>query len=189
MAEPKPQEIYRHFKGNYYQVITMATKEDTEERLVIYQALYGSYGIYARSLSSFVQELDPARYAAQNVTGQKYRFEKVDPAMMSLDKAGSAQAGRQRPVREATPETADHQMEETGGLDPRVEAFLDASSLQDKLEILAGLRGHATNEMVDTMAIASGIEIDEGDAGERLEELRSCLLTIERYEQRRKYGN
>ena len=75
------------------------------------------------------------------------------------------------------------------GLDPRVEAFLDASSLQDKLEILTGLRGRVTNEMVDTMAIASGIEIDEGDPGERLEELRSCLLTIEKYEQRRKYGN
>ena len=79
MTEPKPQEIYRHFKGRYYQVITMATKEDTEERLVIYQALYGNYGVYARSLSSFTERLDPARYASQNVTGQTFRFEKADP--------------------------------------------------------------------------------------------------------------
>ena len=141
MTEPKPQEIYRHFKGRYYQVITMATKEDTEERLVIYQALYGNYGVYARTLSSFTERLDPARYASQNVTGQTFRFEKADPDTMH---EAPPRTGRtQEKVKSAEDAGAEHGSDsfpQESGLDPRVEAFLDASSLQDKLEILTSLR-------------------------------------------------
>ena len=122
--------------------------------------------------------------------GQTFRFEKADPDALRQTPPRTGRA--QEKVKSAEDAGAEHGSDsfpQESGLDPRVEAFLDASSLQDKLEILTGLRGRVTNEMVDTMAIASGIEIDEGDPGERLEELRSCLLTIEKYEQRRKYGN
>ena len=50
-----PAGTYRHYKGPEYRVLMVATHSETEEQLVIYQALYGDYGYWARPLSMFVE--------------------------------------------------------------------------------------------------------------------------------------
>jgi len=40
--------LYRHFKGNYYRVLSIARHSETTEPMVVYQALYGNGGIWVR---------------------------------------------------------------------------------------------------------------------------------------------
>lgn len=53
-----PQGLYRHYKGNEYQVIGVAGHTETEEQLVVYRALYGERGLWVRPLSMFIEQVD-----------------------------------------------------------------------------------------------------------------------------------
>ena len=49
--------IYRHFKGNRYCVFGVVRHSETEEEMVLYQALYGDYGFWVRPLSMFLESV------------------------------------------------------------------------------------------------------------------------------------
>lgn len=59
---PVKDQIYRHFKGNLYRIVTVAIHSETGERMVVYQALYGDYTVYVRELSMFMGKVDRNRY-------------------------------------------------------------------------------------------------------------------------------
>lgn len=207
---PKPHEIYKHFKGNLYQVVTIAEHSETGEQLVIYQALYGDFKTYARPLVMFTGEVDRQRYP--EVT-QHFRFElqgtDADRQIRETEAVGvehpvstqttvtasqpaAAQAMpivAQNIAAQATATAAQTTIapvspaeDEEPALDPLVLEFLDADSYEEKLNILAGLHHRITNEMITTMAISCDIEVNDGEPEERYEELKNCLLTMEKFE-------
>ncbi len=180
---PRPHEIYKHFKGDLYQITAIAEHTETGEQLVVYQALYGDFKTYARPLAMFTGRVDREKYPDAS---QEYRFElqgenaQRQRAAMEAEEAAGQEQGAFG-AQERVPEAAEPGYGELD-LDPQVLEFLDADSYEERLNILAGLHHRITDEMVTTMAIACDIEVPEGDIEERYEGLRNCLLTLDRYE-------
>jgi hypothetical protein len=50
--------MYRHYKGNTYQVLGVAKHSETEEHLVVYRALYGEFGLWVRPLEMFCGKVE-----------------------------------------------------------------------------------------------------------------------------------
>lgn len=50
--------LYRHYKGADYRVIGVAQHSETQEQLVVYQALYGAFGLWIRPLAMFCSDVE-----------------------------------------------------------------------------------------------------------------------------------
>ena len=185
---PKPQEIYKHFKGNLYQITAVAEHTETGEQLVVYQAMYGDFRTYARPLEMFTSRVDREKYPDVD---QEFRFElqgpeagrqKAESDPVGLESPGAAtQAAASQEVSSRSNELSEGEL----ALDPLVLEFLDADSYEKRLNILAGLHHRITDDMITTMAISCDVEIDDGDVEERYEALKNCLITFQRYESTR----
>mgnify|MGYP000200146322 CR=1 FL=1 len=49
---------YKHYKGNYYQVLYIAKHSETEELHVVYQPEYGEREIWIRPLAMFNETIE-----------------------------------------------------------------------------------------------------------------------------------
>lgn len=72
MNEVKVNRVYKHFKGDLYLVEDIAINSETNEKYVVYRALYGDNLLYIRPYDMFISEVDHEKYPDIK---QKYRFE------------------------------------------------------------------------------------------------------------------
>ena len=69
--KPKKGDVYKHFKGNLYEIVAVAKHTETMEEMVIYQEVDGD-AIYARPLDMFISKVNKEKYPE---VLQVYRFE------------------------------------------------------------------------------------------------------------------
>ena len=48
--------IYRHFKGNYYEVVGLAVDVDSKEKFILYRQMYDVFGYWMRPVDMFLGE-------------------------------------------------------------------------------------------------------------------------------------
>ena len=158
--EPKPGEFYRHFKNKLYQIVAVAIHSETREKLVIYQALYGEYGVYARPMDMFMSEVDKEKYPDVK---QKYRFERIkDIAKESKsDKASDSDVVEQdKKLKEdsvSNENTLKTDKDADFGKGYFIE-FLEADDLSTKKEILIANRELISERELDTIYEIYGLK-------------------------------
>lgn len=187
---PKSGEIYRHFKNKLYQIVTVATHSESGEQLVIYQALYGDFAVYARPLLMFTSEVDHVKYPQVQ---QKYRFEKVEmqqdkePVHLVQQKPETAAVSKMaepetQPVSRPQEQSTEAESATEEGINPKLMAFLDADDFEEKYNILVSMRDTITDRLINDMAVVLDVVIPEGDLDDRYEALKNCVRTRQRYE-------
>lgn len=50
--------VWRHFKGNRYEVLGLAKHSETEEPMVVYRALYGEHGLWVRPAAMWLETVE-----------------------------------------------------------------------------------------------------------------------------------
>lgn len=208
-GRPRSGEFYKHFKKKLYQVLAVAQHSETGEELVVYQALYGDYRVYARPLAMFTSEVDRNAYPDAE---QEYRFQLVDPCAagdfpgsqkedgaesgdfpgrLEEDGVHTGEAGKSAAgdfsggQKEVGAKGGDFPATEKKEISELLMDFYDAETCEEKYEILTAMQKDITDVMIDNMAVVLDVVIPEGDLYQRYDELRTCLKTRQRYEIRR----
>jgi len=69
-------QIVKHFKGDLYLILdTHVEHTETNERMILYKALYGDCMVYVRPASMFIEKCNTEQFEKY---GQEYRFELVE---------------------------------------------------------------------------------------------------------------
>jgi hypothetical protein len=50
--------LYKHYKGNLYEVIMTARHSETEEWMVVYKTMYGDKGMWVRPYDMFMEKVE-----------------------------------------------------------------------------------------------------------------------------------
>ena len=202
---PKPGEFYRHFKNKMYQIVAVASHSETGEKLVIYQALYGDYGIYARPLDNFLSPVDREKYPQAE---QKFRFERTEPGCgnEAEPEQGTQEKTTEQNERKAEPEQGTREKtlvqsrrncglagrgvvsaERDGGWgfspiepvpdqpNPLLIEFLDAESTEEQLAVLRRMEGCVGKRELDSVCVYLDISTRYGSLEEQTEGIRRYL--------------
>lgn len=174
MRTVAPGEIYRHFKGKLYQIIAVAYHSETNEKYVVYQALYGDFKTYIRPYDQFLGETDKEKYPE---AAGKYRFERVDRRIDPPEEE-KACTEKNDPDADIQPDFKETEK----GVNPLLMEFFEQKTFREKSEYLGKIRNRLDDRLINDIAASLDLTVDEGDPDTRYASLLNCLKTMARFE-------
>ena len=175
---PKKGEIYRHFKGNLYEIVLIARDSETLEEKVVYKEVEGD-SAYVRALPMFVSLVDKEKYP--NVT-QEFRFELVQEAVISETVQGKV-ALQKEPYRADLLEETEDAAEKVQIADrDMIMEYLEQDTVDSKIDYLIRVKDRITEPFISVVAQSLEFVENEGELSERYEEILRYLRTVARYE-------
>lgn len=154
-----PGKLCRDLKNRLYQVVAVALHSETGERMVVYQALYGDYGIYVQPYERFISE----KPAPGKLT---------KPA--KPEESGDFQESEETQEREIFPAPS-----------PLLMDFLDADDHASRMACLMKLSKSGTQADFDSIYAALDIAPQAGTLPEQAKAIGNYLSLLQRYEGRR----
>ncbi len=178
---PRPGEFYRHFKNRLYQVIAVAYDAETEQQVVVYQALYGDYRVWVRPLENFLSRTDREKYPEAS---QEWRFERTVPEGPAQDVSVPEGPAQDVSVPEGPAQDVSAVEDSRTGTQVLL-AFLDAETREEKKAALVSGMDRLTQRELDSIYMALDMPAQEGDVRAQVSGILSWMKTQERYESRR----
>ena len=156
----KTGEVYKHFKGKRYEIVTLAKDSEDGSEVVVYKALYPPYDVFVRPLASFTEELNPEAYPEAS---QKHRFE------LETISATVPDLSQTIPIE----------------IDPGLQKFISADGYDAKIEVLKELEGHISEETFGIMFLSLDLPMQPGDADAHYKALMKRLETMNEFDGKR----
>lgn len=191
--EPRQGDIYQHFKGNKYQVTAIAYDAETEEKCVVYQALYGEFKTFIRKYDEFISEVDREKYPQVSC---RYRFSSIEEITSSEESDLPEEMSDKNVIERegAEPENAENESapgyemrelkhpEDEGEINPDLLAFLEAETTREKIEVLDRIKERITEGILCAIEASMDISYEDNNLEERVYYIKNYLRTKERYE-------
>lgn len=173
---PRQGEIYKHYKGNLYQITAVAMHTETEEMMVVYQALYGEFKYYTRPLKMFTEQV--------NIKGKKInRFSLINfynTSDKNIDNVAIYDETTECAIEDRLEDESSYEYDEQYSL----MGFLDAKTYTDKMNILKEMRsnGELNEQLLRNCAMSIDCAIDEDGLDEQYHAIMNCLRMLSKFE-------
>ena len=205
---PVAGEFYRHFKGNIYQVKSIATDSETGKKMVVYQAMYSPFDMWVRSLDMFMSETDHKKYPE---CSQQFRFEKVvfdsqgnvhGTENEKLPENAVIENVSEKIIGDSVEDISDEELKKiiiNGQLEKIPEGqisedeisqrgfmmILDSESYHEKYQLFEGLEKYLDERLLSNIAVSFDIVLEDGTEKEHYDTILANLQTWDRFEDRR----
>mgnify|MGYP002508707378 FL=1 len=187
---PIPGTRYFDREKRQYQLMLVADHSKTNEKMAVYQALFGEFEYFTEPLGIFMTEKTEVSSEIGRTGGSKWnRTTVLQPETANPVQDPIAKPENQKLKTEDSsvcqPVQPHHQTLEEEMANPILLEFLDADTLEEKYQVIKSLGNSITNRLIDDFAVVLDLVIPDGSLDSRYMQLLSSVRTMQKFETNR----